>query len=419
MSASDNEYLQQVIVNKAEVERGLKSRRKAQSFMPEQSMASPAGGLGADFDDGPAVDVRVTGALWWKNVVVPPNAFVVHTRRGHNQPLHVGLGVSFKYNPRTDAFLVVPAAMQTIILNANCICQERQGILVQGYVQWVIDDFELAYRRLDFSDVYDPMKVVNIQLREQAEAAIKDTVATMSIDDVLADKQPIIEVLTARLRKVAEGTNNDEGLGLRIVTVQIKEAVISSSRLWTDLQRPFRAQRRKTARLAELEAEGEISAREDEAARLTAEQEIARQSAIAQSRSKAEADAFDRQIAERTRRSEQEAQLAAEQAERQRIIIEQESAVARLKAEAEQLLARLNAETEALVAERRLAVEAQQQKVRNDISPAQLRARLIEQLPELVKDMPQPEKLTEIRTGGEGLTGPVAGLVGLLKFLDG
>ena len=73
------------------------------------------------------------------------------------------------------------------------------------------------------------MRIVNVQLREQAEAAIKDKVATMAIDDILSDKQPIIEELTARLRAVAEGA------GLRIITVQIKEAVVSSRAVWESL----------------------------------------------------------------------------------------------------------------------------------------------------------------------------------------
>src|SRR3954469_11214130 len=104
------------------------------------------------------------------------------------------------------------------------------------------------------------MRVVNVQLREQAEAAIKDKVATMGIDEVLSDKQPIIAELTHRLRWVAEGADRTAGgggggdpmservggtgaggggLGLKIVTVQIKEAVVSSTRLWENLQKPF------------------------------------------------------------------------------------------------------------------------------------------------------------------------------------
>ena len=106
-------------------------------------------------------------------------------------------------------------------------------------------------------------RLVNLQLKEQAEAAIKDKVATMSVHEVLSDKQPIVEELTARLREVAEGEGgSDRGLGLRIVTVQIKEAVVSSKRVWENLQKPFRAERARVARLAELATEAVIDARE-------------------------------------------------------------------------------------------------------------------------------------------------------------
>ncbi|MFO0930519.1 MAG: SPFH domain-containing protein [Gemmataceae bacterium] len=165
--------------------------------------------------------------------------YVVHTRRGHAEPLHLGPGVSFRFDPSTDAFLLIPAAVQTLLINARCISVERQGILVQAYVQWVVDDLRTAYRKLDFSDPEDPMRIVNVQLREQAEAAVKDKVATMPIDAILSDKQPIIEELTHRLRGVAEGSRDNgstTGLGLKIVTVQIKEAVVSSTRLWENLQ---------------------------------------------------------------------------------------------------------------------------------------------------------------------------------------
>src|SRR5256886_16692506 len=86
------------------------------------------------------------------------------------------------------------------------------------------------------------MRLVNLQLKEQAEAAVKDKVATMGVAEVLSDKQPIIEELTARLRGVAEGEGgSDTGLGLRIVTVQIKEAVASSPRPRGDPQQPYPA----------------------------------------------------------------------------------------------------------------------------------------------------------------------------------
>src|SRR5579872_4507482 len=300
MEQQENAYLNEVMAEQANVEHELKRKRVApaaalgkgvgRSLAPgvvelKRELRGPnESGLDFDEDYGAtvqAVNYRVTGFWRWKTVVVPPNVYVVHTRRGHAEPLHVGLGVSFRYNPATDAFLVIPAAVQTLLINARCVCAERQGILVQAYVQWVVEDVRTAYRRLDFSDAADPMRIVNLQLREQAEAAIKDKVATMSIDAVLSDKQPIIEELTHRLRAVAEGSHEGtttSGLGLKIVTVQIKEAVVSSTRLWENLQKPFRAQRERVARMAELEAQQAVARQEllDRQARETAELEYTR-----------------------------------------------------------------------------------------------------------------------------------------------
>ena len=245
---SGNTYLDQVVGQQERLEADLRSKRSvAAPAAPAPAAGGSrrrggAGGAGRASPAPNAVDVRVTGFGRWKTVLVPPNAFVVHTRRGHDEPLHVGLGVVVPVQPGTDSFLVVPGAMQTILINAYCICRELQGVLVQAYVQWIIQDFATAYRKLDFGDVEDPMRLVNLQLKEQAEAAIKDKVATMGVDEVLSDKQPIIEELTARLRGRRRGRRAapTRGLGLRIVTVQIKEAVVSSPRLWENLQKPFR-----------------------------------------------------------------------------------------------------------------------------------------------------------------------------------
>jgi hypothetical protein len=217
------------------------------------------------------IRVRETGFWMWRHIIIPPNAYVVHTRLGRKEPVTLGLGQSFRYNPYTDAYLVVPAAMQTIGVVANCISKEKQGLNILAYVQWQIHDFAVAYRKLDFSDSRDPLGIVNAQLREQAEAAIKDKIATMSIEEVLTDKEPIIEELTTRLKAVAEGRTQggtanapaaNEGLGIKIVTVQIKEAIVSSQRLWENLQAPFRYEKEKTARISYLLAQDEIRQKE-------------------------------------------------------------------------------------------------------------------------------------------------------------
>ncbi|MBH0780245.1 SPFH domain-containing protein [Nocardia bovistercoris] len=446
--SAKNTYLDQVVAQQAALEDDLRTRKPAAASFgapPPPGAPAPRGAIAkraervgvAPQGSGPGpVEVRITGFWRWRTVLVPPNAFVVHTRRGRGEPVHIGLGVSFRFDPATDSFLVVPGAMQTILINAYCICRELQGVLVQGYVQWIIEDFATAYRKLDFSDAEDPMRLVNIQLREQAEAAIKDKVSTMGMRDVLSDKQPIIEELTARLRAVAEGTGSgadgDRGLGLRIVTVQIKEAVVSSSTLWENLQKPYRSEQGQIARLAELSAQEVISARETAAHRASEERRIENDRELAELRARHEASTFDRETAEQLRRTTREhddqrqvADLAnetalhalrlereqhAEQAENQRR--RQELKQQELDAELALTLARLRAEHEGEL----LTLDRDQRRVdtANTQSAANIQARLVDSLPEVVSHLPAPAELRTYQLGGD-----VSGLTTLLTQLGG
>ena len=419
-----NDYLEQVVRQKSQLENDLKARRGPMVYNPspagERISPDQPGMEELDRSDGAvgssAVDVRINGFWRWKNVVVPPNAYVVHTRRGHEEPVHCGLGISFRFNPVTDSFLVVPSAMQTIIINANCICRERQGILVQGYVQWIIGDFKTAYRKLDFSDVVDPMRVVNVQLREQAEAAIKDTVATMSIEDVLSDKQPIIKELTTRLRHVAEGDGQDTGLGLRIVTVQIKEAVVASPRVWEMLQRPFRAERSKEARLAELTHDAVVRTREAEAEKSAAAQRIATEAEVARLQGEAAAAAFDREQAERARRAQVEAETLTQAIAHEKEKLEKEAALSRMSLEQALIEEGMRHEAQHRQAEREIALEAARRKVDNDLSAGALQMKLIESLPTIAEKMPHPKELKSVQIGGADSLGAM--ISGLLKVVE-
>jgi hypothetical protein len=451
-----NAYLEQVVAQQQRLEHDLRAKRTAKSASADvargQASAPAAAPLrqhdgapdgNGSADRGAAVDVRVTGFGRWKTVLVPPNAFVVHTRRGHAEPLHIGLGVSFRYRSATDSFLVVPGAMQTILISAFSICQELQGVVVQAYVQWIIQDFGTAYRKLDFSDSDDPMRLVNLQLKEQAEAAIKDKVATMSVHEVLSDKQPIIEELTARLRAVAEGEGGGQGLGLRIVTVQIKEAVVSSSRLWENLQKPYRAEQNRLARLAELTAEDAISEREMATARARESRRMSDEREINELRHRNESAAFDRESAERVRRSAREQEDA-----RTLVDLQNETTLHALRLESERLAEenelgrrRIEGEHELRLLEHRgtveiAAVQARQDHehallalerdriegtIANDQSIERVQARLIDTLPEIVARMPKPAELRSVTIGGSdtttvsGLLAELAAVVGTLR----
>lgn len=437
-SAERNVYLDQVMAQSSQLEQDLRVKKAPAPQGRGDDTSNRARRTAAEAASTPptAVDVRVTGFGPWKTVLVPPNAFVVHTRRGRDKPLHLGLGTSFRYRSATDSYLVVPGTMQTILLNAFCICRELQGVLVQAYVQWIVQDIATAYRKLDFGDRADPMRLVNLQLKEQAEAAIKDKVATMSVHEVLSDKQPIIEELTARLRGVAEGAgDSDTGLGLRIVTVQIKEAVVTSARLWENLQKPFRSEQGQLARLAELGAQEAITGRELAAQRLDQLQRLENDREMADLKARNAAAAFDRDAAERLRRGEREqadARALASQSsettlhelqlEQQRHA--QETEMSRLRLELEQTLQRLTLDHELATSRQRAEqqhaaalLDLERARVSQDIangrSPEAVQAELIARLPEIVAKLPKPDELRTVNLSGadgNSLAGIVAEL---------
>jgi hypothetical protein len=296
----------------------------------------------------------------------------------------------------------------------------------------MIADLETAYWKLDFSDPEEPMGIVNLQLREQAEAAIKDKVATMSIDEVLSDKQPIIEELTNRLQTVAEGKQdgsaNPVGLGLKIVTVQIKDAVVSSARLWENLQKPFRVEREKFARLAELENEEQINIRERENRVRDETAELNATAKIGQLQAEQERLEYDRLHGENLRREQleqaakrqtiqeentttqqqNEAQLALVlqelRLEQQRLLAEQEKIQQQMQLELVQAQQEREKLTVALELQelRNLAAIAQQERefllqeklhqLNNNLSPNYLHQMLIEKLPEIASNLPAPQE---------------------------
>jgi flotillin len=394
--SKQNEYLQQVMDSQQVIEKQLK--RKV-ALTP-----------GSNQNGGSSIlNYKITGFWRFKNVIVPPNMYVVHTRRGLQKPLSMGLGISFKYDPIRDSFLVVPSAMQTIVVNANGICKERQGIVVQSYVQWIIDDFSIAYQKLDFSDPVDPMSVVNIQLREQAEAVIKDVVSTMSIDTILSDKSPITKGLTSRLRELADG------LGLKIVTVQIKEAVVSSTNLWDNLQKPFRSERAKVARLAELKNEEEVSNKEILVKKQFALQNIQQKSEIASREAQVKANAFNAAHEERIRRAKLEAEQRQKMVQLELQKIEADALLNESRQKLEIQIERMQFEFQMVKEEQQIDHLRLRHQIENDVSPSKVQVHLIESLPSIVNNLPQPNELTSISLGGTQLDGVISSVGSILS----
>jgi hypothetical protein len=266
----------------------------------------------------------------------------------------------------------------------------------------------------------------------------------MSVHEVLSDKQPIVEDLIDRLRGVAEGEDgSDRGLGLRIVTVQIKEAIVSSSRLWENLQKPFRSEQERIARLAELGAQEAISGRELAADRAQRTQELDNERDLAELRARNDSLTFDRDTAEKARRAEREQadarrlaelrneatlhELAlerardAEELEVGRLRLEREHAMKRLALDGDLALSRSRTESAHDSALLQLERERIKATINNGQSPESIQAKLIDALPEIVAKLPKPAELRSVTIGGHdsstvtGLLAELAAVVGAIR----
>lgn len=380
---------------------GVAMAQKARIVLPsdgQASYAAPAQQLVSSEElqlSKEPIQVREVGFWPFKKVIVPPNVYVVHTRLGKKEPVTIGMGRSFPYDPYTDAYLVVPAAMQTIGIVANSISSEKQGINVLAYVQWQIQEFSVAYKKLDFSDTRDPLGIVNAQLREQAEAAIKDKIATMTVDEVLTDKQPIIEELTARLKSVAEGRGDSgEGLGIKIVTVQVKEAYVSSLTLWEHLQAPFRHKQEKIARISHLDAQEEVRKKELENRKLAETSEAETMVQIERTKQNTHTEAIQIRLnEERTRLNYQQ------DADRQKVQLSEQLAILRKESERRMQVESAKMEQDRKLQELRQAQEEVVERTRLD-TEAGARQKALD-VERRLKELEEETRLGESRSESE------------------
>ena len=168
---------------------------------------------------------------------------------------------------------------------------------------------------------------------------------------------------------------------------------MSSSSLWETLQRGFRAERSKEARLAELQAQAVVKERED-AEKLKAQQVIIeRDETIRKLKGDAEAKAYDDEQSEKARRAALEAEQATELANHQRQTLEQSEAFEQLKQTLTHQRREVEFEREMAESNRRLELRRAEEELLNLLSEPRLRAQLIEALPEIAGQLPKPDSL--------------------------
>lgn len=200
-------------------------------------------------------------------VTIAPNEYVVHTRLGKIK--NQGLGKTFLLWPLVDSFIKFSITPRKINFYADNITQEKQGVGIDGFLIWSIEDGEKAYKKIGSSDS-ESLDSLSLQLIDISVSIARNAISNMNLDEVLTNREVLVDKLSAQLSAIIADW------GLKIETIEIKEVRILSETLFESMQAPFRNEQLKHAEHSRLEAKQSIetaAAETEVAVRITKAQE--------------------------------------------------------------------------------------------------------------------------------------------------
>jgi hypothetical protein len=155
-------------------------------------------------------------------------------------------------------FIRVPANVQTLHFSTDNANVHYQGIGVEGFATWRINpaDPAKAIQTLDFFDAQDPMQQTNEELKTICIEAVRHTLANMSIDEALRQKEEIAEKLHNQLKSI------EDKWGIIFDQVGIEKVRIMSNSLFEELQSQYRNELRLESEKTRIETDKQISSQE-------------------------------------------------------------------------------------------------------------------------------------------------------------
>lgn len=278
-------------------------------------------GTAHDWRSGrPAEDPEKTKR--WGRITAKPSEYLVVMRRGRVRERYSGQGASYFKWP-ADAVAVIPTSLQKLAFTADQVTREKTGVAVTGLAVYRIADPLLAFRVLNFAYPERAQQKLEETLTSMFIGATRRLVANLSLEECLQKrKSALAEELIREVAPVVggEGKPSDsttKGWGVVIDTIEIQEVRVSSERVFSAMQAPYRQALEQRAHEARAESEREMALKSTrysldiEAAKIDAELETQRrQSELEEARAAAAKDAELRALADR---SEIEQQRAAQQ----------------------------------------------------------------------------------------------------------
>ena len=359
----------------------------------------------------------------WGFVGAKPSEYLVCTRRGQVDRRRSGQGLRIFKWP-WDSVAIVPTTLQRIEFTADQITREHVGVSVTGIAVYRIAEPLLAFRVLNFTFAEAASEKLGATLREMFVGAARRLIANLSLQECLTRrKETIAGYLMEEIAPVVGGEGSpadttSKGWGVVLDTIEIQQVTIQSPQVFAHLQAPYRAEIAARAELAELERGRQVAEVEAHEAARRAVHQI--------------------QIAEEQRRAKAAAEVAALEAEHERVeashraeVVAQEHAraleLARAEAEhererrrAEVALEVRRREAEADDHERQLEVAHQRRLAEIELLLARdriLRELVTHGLPQIAQALRQSigtVHYTQIGGDGDGPLGAVPAAIGQL-----
>lgn len=179
-----------------------------------------------------------------------PSDFVIRIRNGEIVSQKQGSG--FFCLP-WHQYCIIPSEVSTITFSADQITKENQGIQVDGFAIWKITQPDKAYLYFAFDVPSEAIVKIDQHLKEVVISAIRHQVASMKIEEVLRKRGTIILQLKQELSYITERW------GLEIETIEIKNVLIMSKQLFSNMQATYRDAIRLESELSALKVEQEIA----------------------------------------------------------------------------------------------------------------------------------------------------------------
>lgn len=202
-------------------------------------------------------------------VTAKPSEYLIVYRNGKLLSKASGQGARFFRMPG-DEVSVVPTTFKEVRFQANQVTKDNVDIRIRGMALYRISDPVRIYKLINFTNrPAAELKLANV-ISDLCRSTTKWLVANMDVEECLRRrKEEIASSLKNEVARVVSGTS-ESSWGVEIMTIDILDVYIQDEELFESIQAKFKAEKKREAELAVLDAEHEVERRRIEKGQILA-----------------------------------------------------------------------------------------------------------------------------------------------------